>query len=196
MVSPARYDGLADWYETWSERPAVAGFSSEAAAAVVRLLGPGPGRCLDVGLSEDQLRVAGRRAGGIAEALVQADAVALPFADGAFDAVVSTFTHTDLDDPGRAFGECARVLRSGGAFVYAGAHPCFVGPYAHRTDAGVVVPPGYWDERLQFEAPGFGDGVRRLAGARHVPLAALLNHVAGAGLVLERAEELRDDPPG
>jgi hypothetical protein len=178
MVSPARYDGLADWYETWSERPAVAGFSSEAAAAVVRLLGPGPGRCLDVGcgggrllvalseagwtpsgtdLSEDQLRVAGRRAGGI---------------------------------------ECARVLRGGGAFVYAGAHPCFVGPYAHRTDAGVVVPPGYWDERLQFEAPGFGDGVRRLAGARHVPLAALLNHVAGAGLVLERAEELRDDPPG
>src|SRR4051812_43653060 len=87
MVSAARYDGLADWYETWSERPAVAGFSSEAAAAVVRLLGPGPGRCLDVGcgggrllvalseagwtpsgtdLSEDQLRVAGRRAGGIA----------------------------------------------------------------------------------------------------------------------------------
>ena len=217
MVSPARYDGLADWYETWSDRPAVAGFSSEAAAALVRLLGPGPGRCLDVGcgggrllvalseagwtpsgtdLSEDQLRVAGRRAGGIAEALVEADAVALPFADGAFDAVVSTFTHTDLDDPGRAFGECARVLRSGGAFVYAGAHPCFVGPYAHRTDAGVVVPPGYWDERLHFEAPGFGDGVRRLAGARHVPLAALLNHVAGAGLVLERAEELRDDPPG
>jgi hypothetical protein len=29
-----------------------------------------------------------------------------------------------------------------------------------------------------------------------VPLAALLNHVAGAGLVLERVEELRDDPPG
>jgi len=68
-------------------------------------------------------------------------------------------------------------------------------PYLSASP-GVVVPPGYWDERLQFEAPGFGDGVRRLAGARHVPLAALLNHVAGAGLVLEAAEELRDDPPG
>jgi hypothetical protein len=108
MVSPARYDGLADWYETWSQLPAVAGFSDDAAA---------------------------------------------------------------------------------------GAHPCFVGPYAHRTYDGVV-PPGYFDERLHFDAPGFGDGVRRQAGARHVPLAALLNHVAAARLVLEHAEELRDDPPG
>lgn len=217
MVSPARYDGLADWYETWSERAAVAGFSAEAAEAVLRLLGPGPGRCLDVGcgggrlvvalaeagwaatgvdLSEDQLRVARRRAGDAAEALVQADAASLPFGEGEFDAVVSTFTHTDLDNPGEAFRESARVLRAGGRFVYAGAHPCFVGPYAHATEDGVLVPPGYWDERLHFDAPGFGDGVRRLAGARHVPLAGLLNHVAAAGLGLDRVEEVRGDPPG
>jgi SAM-dependent methyltransferase len=217
MVSPARYDGLADWYDTWSERPAVASFSAEAAEAVLRLLGPGPGRCLDIGcgggrllvalaeagwtasgvdLSEDQLRVAETRAGAVAEALVRADAASLPCADGEFDAVVSTFTHTDLDDPGAAFAESARVLRRGGRFVYAGAHPCFVGPYAHATADGVLVPPGYWDDRLHFDAPGFGDGVRRLAGARHVPLAGLLNHVAGAGLVLEHVEELRGDPPG
>jgi SAM-dependent methyltransferase len=217
MVSPPRYDGLADWYETWSERPAVASFSGDAAAVVLRLLGPGRGRCLDVGcgggrlivelaeagwtasgtdVSDDQLRVAADRAGAVAEALVRADAVALPFADGEFDAVVSTFTHTDIDDPGAAFRECARVLRPGGRFVYAGTHPCFVGPYARATDEGVLVPPGYWDDRLHFDAPGFGDGVRRLAGARHVPLAALLNHVCDAGLGLERVEELRGDPPG
>jgi SAM-dependent methyltransferase len=217
MVSPARYDGLADWYDTWSERPAVASFSAEAGRSVLGLLGPGPGRCLDVGcgggrlvvalaeagwtacgvdLSEDQLRVAERRAGAVAEALVRADAASLPFGDGEFDAVVSTFTHTDLDEPGAAFAESARVLRRGGRFVYAGAHPCFVGPYAHTTADGVLVPPGYWDDRLHFDAPGFGDGVRRLAGARHVPLAALLNHVARAGLVLDRVEELRGDPPG
>src|SRR5918911_3514111 len=161
MVSPARYDGLADWYDTWSERPAVVSFSAEAADTVLRLLGPGPGRCLDVGcgggrlvvalaeagwavtgvdLSEDQLRVAERRAGDVAEALVRADAAALPFREGEFDAVVSTFTHTDLDQPGRAFRESARVLRRGGVFVYAGTHPCFVGPYAHATEDGVLVP--------------------------------------------------------
>jgi SAM-dependent methyltransferase len=217
MVSPARYDGLADWYETWSERPAVASFSGDAAAVVLRLLGPGPGRCLDVGcgggrlivelaetgwtasgtdVSDDQLRVAAERAGDVAEALVRADAAALPFAEGEFDAVVSTFTHTDIDDPRAAVREYARVLRPGGRLVYAGTHPCFVGPYAHATSEGVLVPPGYWDDRLHFDAPGFGDGVRRLAGARHVPLAALLNHVCDAGLVLERVEELRGDPPG
>jgi len=116
-VSPARYDGLADWYDTWSERPAVASFSGEAVAAALRLLGAGPGRCLDVGcgggrllvaladagwtptgvdLSADQLRVADARAGGLADALLQADAASLPFADRVFDAVVSTFTHTDV----------------------------------------------------------------------------------------------------
>jgi SAM-dependent methyltransferase len=217
MVSPARYDGLADWYEEWSDQRAVAGFSSEGSAAVLRLLGPGPGRCLDVGcgggrlvaelaaagwtpvgvdVSADQLRVAEGRVGGVAEALVQADAAALPFADGEFDAVVSTFTHTDLDEPGAAFRECARVVREGGPVVYAGTHPCFVGPYARATGDGVLVPPGYFDTRLHFDAPGFGDGVRRLAGARHVPLADLLNHVSAAGLVLDRAEEARGDPPG
>jgi SAM-dependent methyltransferase len=217
MVSPARYDGLADWYDTWSERPEVASFSGDAVATVLRLLGPARGRCLDLGcgggrlvlalaeagwavtgvdLSADQLRVAEQRAGGVADALVEADAGSLPFADGEFDAVVSTFTHTDVDAPAAVFRECARVVRCGGRLVYAGAHPCFVGPYARPTAGGVLVPPGYWDTRLHFDAPGFGDGVRRLAGARHVPLADLLNHVAAAGLTLDRFEEVRGDPPG
>src|SRR6476646_9245594 len=90
-----------------------------------RRLGAGPGRCLDVGcgggrlivalagagwtptgvdLSADQLRVADARAGGLADALLQADAASLPFADRVFDAAVSTFTHTDVDRLDAVFG--------------------------------------------------------------------------------------------
>jgi SAM-dependent methyltransferase len=46
-----------------------------------------------------------------------ADAHALPFADGAFDAVVSFQVFEHLAAPARALGECTRVLRPGGDLV-------------------------------------------------------------------------------
>ena len=51
------------------------------------------------------------------------------------------------------------------------AHPCFVGPYAHATGEGVLVPPGYWDRTLHFEAPG----VR----GRHPPVGRSTTRAAG-----------------
>jgi SAM-dependent methyltransferase len=48
----------------------------------------------------------------------QADAMALPFADGAFDAVVCQFGVMFLPDKARAFAEARRVLRSGGLFAF------------------------------------------------------------------------------
>src|SRR5215469_3665941 len=118
---PARYDGHADWYD---ERTSP--FTAAASALLLDLLGPGPGRCLDVGcgggvhlqalaahgwtvvgadLSADQLGVARRRAPGIG--LVRADAAWLPLGDGAVDAVVLAFVHTDLDDLSGALAEAA-----------------------------------------------------------------------------------------
>jgi SAM-dependent methyltransferase len=41
----------------------------------------------------------------------------LPFADGAFDAVVSADVFYQVDEPARAIGELRRVLRPGGAMV-------------------------------------------------------------------------------
>jgi len=46
--------------------------------------------------------------------LVVADALRLPFADGAFDAVTIAFGVRNFADRGAAFRECARVLRPGG----------------------------------------------------------------------------------
>lgn len=48
----------------------------------------------------------------------QADAMQLPFQDGAFDAVVCQFGVMFFPDKSKAFSEARRVLRSGGIFVF------------------------------------------------------------------------------
>jgi len=200
----ARYDGYADWYD---ER--LSDFTASATAYIFELLGDLAGRCLDLGcgggvhlpafrergwspvgvdLSVDQLRVARMRAPDVW--LVRADGAALPFADRAFDAVVAAFVHTDLDDLAGTVREAARVLRPGGRFVHVGTHPCFVGPFSSYPGPDPpVLHPGYRDMGWTMDAPGFGDGLRRRVGVRHVPLAELLNAVATAGLAVERALE-------
>ena len=219
-MSEARYDGLADWYDAL-----VGGEVSEwtrvAGELLVSLLGRGPGRCLDLGcgtgvfvallvdcgwtvvgvdLSDDQLRVARERVGRLAETLVRADAAALPFEDGSFDAVAAVLVHTDIDRYDLALREVARVLRPGGRFVHVGTHPCFVSPAASSSpDGSHRVFDGYHDQRLVYDSPAFAhgaEGIRARVGTWQVPLAALLNGVAGAGLRLERALESGDDPPG
>jgi len=48
----------------------------------------------------------------------QADALALPFTDGEFDAVVCQFGVMFFPDKPKAFAEARRVLRPGGSFVF------------------------------------------------------------------------------
>ena len=48
----------------------------------------------------------------------QADAMQLPFQDGAFDAVVCQFGVMFFPDKAKAFAEARRVLRSGGLFMF------------------------------------------------------------------------------
>jgi len=52
-----------------------------------------------------------------APSLIEADAVALPFADAAFDRVMSICAIEHFDDGERALDEMARVLRPGGQLV-------------------------------------------------------------------------------
>jgi SAM-dependent methyltransferase len=42
----------------------------------------------------------------------------LPFSDGTFDTVVSTFTLCSVEKPGQALKEVARVLAPGGRFLF------------------------------------------------------------------------------
>lgn len=204
----ARYDGIADWYD----RDFLGEAHDPSVAAAVRLLGRGPGRLLDIGcgtgaktvefcdagwevtgvdVSDDMLRLARGRGLDV----VHADAATLPFDDGTFDAVVSVWTHTDADDFGAVVSEISRVLQLGGPFVYAGAHPCFIGPHSRFMYAEGVpeLHPGYFDEgRYGLEAAGVGseEGLRAKVGAAHLTLGSFLRSFVDAALTLEHFEEL------
>ena len=204
-MDEARYDALADWYEA---EFTTTGLGALARKIVVRLVGSGPGRLLDIGcgggadavelakhgwsvvgvdLSERQLEFARQRDVEV----VRADAAALPFEDERFDAAASVFTHTDVSDFAAVLRETARVLRPGGRFVYLGVHPCFVGPHAfvHARDVPEL-HPGYWDTSHQTEAPGiWREGLRAKVGATHLPLGLFLNAFLAAGFRLEHFEE-------
>ena len=214
MTTP-RYDGQAEWYETFAS----ADLFVEARRAAVRLLGQGPGRCLDLGcgtgraipllveaewkvtgvdVSNDQLAVAERNVGPLAEQLICADAHALPFEDESFDAVVSILTHTDLDDPRVALAEARRVLRPGCAFVYLGVHPCFGSPAVERREGEpALLHPEYLRTGWQTESRNFSEtGIRSRVGINHLPLAAFLNVFLNSGFVIKEFEEPGDlDPP-
>lgn len=201
-----RYDGLADWYDE-----TFAGYgrgSGSSADHLERLLGPGTGRCLDIGcgtglhfsamqatgrevvgldLSADQLRIAARRT----QLLVRGHATQLPFPNAAFDDVVATYLHTDIDDMAPVFAEAARVLRPLGRLVYVGVHPCFVGFFVERLADGTrLLHPGYANGGWHFASPYFGPGIRGRVGERHVPLGALLSALLTSGLRLVVFEEL------
>jgi SAM-dependent methyltransferase len=204
----ARYDGIADWYDS----DFIQGVGAPEQATALRLLGRGNGRLLDVGcgtgakttafrdlgweitgvdVSEDMLRLAHDRGFEV----VRADAAALPFEDESFDAVVSLWTHTDVDDFPAVVAEASRVLRRGCPFVYAGAHPCFIGPHSRfiRAEDVPELHPGYIAERRYgLEAAGVGseEGLRAKVGAMHLTLGSFVQSFVDAGLTLERFEEL------
>jgi SAM-dependent methyltransferase len=207
-VTEARYDGIADWYDT-EFQPAP--LESETWHTLVELLGDGEGDLVDIGCgtgsyaaglvergwsvtgvdqSEDMLRRA--RDKGIRA--VRAEATALPFDDASFDAAVSIFTHTDVDDFGGLVREAARVLRPGAPFVYVGVHPCFVGPHSvYNVDVEVPeLRAGWYRLTGRYdEAPGISrsSGLRIRVGASHLPLGLFLQTFLDAGLSLERVEE-------
>jgi SAM-dependent methyltransferase len=130
------YDRVAGWL--------LGGFYSGVADDVAATAGPGA-RVLDVGtgpghlvdrLVDRGLEVSGidldpamidraaHRLSGRAD-LAVADVAALPYADGSFDAVVSTLSMHHWAEPAAGLAELARVLRPGGtALIYdlAGAH--------------------------------------------------------------------------
>lgn len=72
----------------------------------------------------------------------------LPFENGIFDCVVSTFTLCSIDDVSQAISEVYRVLRPGGSFLF--------------LEHGLSPEPGVqrWQRRLNWLQKRIGDGCR------------------------------------
>ena len=72
---------------------------------------------------------------GLPVQVVQADAQALPFAEGSFDTVVSTLVFCTVPDPMAGLREVRRVLRPGGALLFIEHVRGRPGPLAAFQDA-------------------------------------------------------------
>lgn len=187
--------------------------SDDERAALRRLLGRGSGRCLDVGCGTGvvipELMELGWTVVGVdvsEQMLIRARALgadvhlasgdALPFDDASFDAAVSIWTHTDVEDFGALAREATRVLRPGAPFVYVGAHPCFVGPHSLFVGAegAPILHDGYSRTGRYLDGHGITpDGLRAKVGATHLPLGLFVQSFLDAGLLIEAFEELGDD---
>ncbi|MET0160450.1 MAG: methyltransferase domain-containing protein [Acidimicrobiales bacterium] len=143
-----------------------------------------------------QVRVAAERGGGPRYA--RSGAEHLPFADGAFDAVIACLVFEHLLDPELPIREVARVLEPGGRFLFFLNHPLLQAPDSGWVDDQIMEPPEqYWrvgaylveDVRDEEVAPGV------VLPFVHRPLSRYVNLMADAGLSLVRMEEPAP-PPG
>jgi len=114
--------------------------------------------------------------------LVQADAQALPFRDGSFDVVCSSFGAVPfVADSARLVREVARVLRPGGRFAFSVTHPT---RWAFPDDpgpAGLTVRQSYFDRTPYLEVDDAGTATYV---EHHRTLGDRVRELVAAGLVL------------
>ena len=177
----------------------------------------GARRVLDVGTGEGQLaRVAAALPGvegvaGIdptrAQVLVARDrggrasyarahAGALPFPNGAFDAVLACLVFEHIDDADAALAEVGRVLQPGGRFLFFLNHPLLQVPGSGWIDDHILEEQ-YWRvgpylvEDRSVEEVDKGVHVPFV----HRPLSRYVNAMASAGLLIHAMDE-PPPPPG
>lgn len=149
------------------------------AAQCSRWLAARGARPVALDLSHRQLLHARRIDGGApAFPLVQADATALPFADGSFDLACSAFGALPfVADSARVMREVRRVLRPGGRWVFSVTHPIRWAFPDEPGPEGLTAISSYFDRRpyVELDAAGrteyvehhrtLGDRVRDVTGA-------------------------------
>ncbi len=121
-------------------------------------------------------------AAGLDVPLVQADAQALPFADGSFDLACSAYGAVPfVADSAAVMREVGRVLRPAGRWVFATTHPirwCFLDD---PGEGGLVAVSSYFDRTpyVEQDAGGVATYVEH-----HRTLGDRVREIVGAGLRL------------
>ncbi len=157
-------------------------------------VGAGAERVVGVDPSWGQLAEARQRAGG--PAYVRGEAVALPFPDGAFDAVLACLVFEHIESMDAAIAEVGRVLRGGGRFLFFLNHPLLQTPNSGWID-DQILEEQYWrigpylieDETLEeVEKDIFIPFIHR-------PLSRYVNGLARHGILVTEMVEPAP-PPG
>jgi len=209
------YDDIADWYDSWLGTscvredpfwPAAEALMGDLVGRRVCDLACGQGRVarqladlgasvVAVDLSAKLLEIARRHEAAQPRGIAyrQADARHLDgFADGAFDGVVCFMALMDIPDLEPTLRSVARILRSGGWFVFAILHPCYntersgelLSPTGLVGTVGGYFAEGYWRSDTRTGPPG-------KVGAYHRTLSTYVTALADVGLALERLSEPR-----
>jgi SAM-dependent methyltransferase len=120
-----------------------------------------------------------------------ADAAALPFRDGSFDAVVAYNSLMDVDDMRAAVAEAARVLRPGRPLCVCVTHPMAdAGRFAGSEPDAPFTIPGAYLGRHRLEADAFErDGLEITFIGWRYALEEYAAALEDAGLLLERLRE-------
>ncbi|MGI5337307.1 class I SAM-dependent methyltransferase [Streptomyces sp. CA-181903] len=128
------------------------------AAQCSRWLAAQGARPVALDLSHRQLQHALRIGGGVP--LVEADARALPFADGSFDLACSAYGAVPfVADPVRVMREVRRVLRPGGRWVFSVTHPIRWAFPDEPGPEGLSVAASYFDRTPYVEQDETGRAV-------------------------------------
>jgi SAM-dependent methyltransferase len=149
-------------------------------------------RVVGIDASPTMVRAAGGHAG--AAPVVLADAIGLPFRDGAFDLAVAYMCLHDIDDMPRAIGEIARVLGRSGQLCLAIPHPInTAGSFQSRdADAPFVISASYL-QAAPLRMVADRSGVRLTFHSEHRPLESYTGALEASGLLIEAIREVR--PP-
>jgi len=177
-----------------------------AGAAYVLDVGTGEGQVARLAAAADaqvvvgvdqswaQLAVARGRAGG--PSYGRAAAAALPFCDGAFDAVVACLVFEHIDEMDAAISEVGRVLRPGGRFLFFLNHPLLQVPGSGWIDDHILEEQ-YWRIGPYLVEDTSMEEVEKdvFLPFVHRPLSRYVNAMAAAGLFVRRMDEPAP-PPG